>query len=227
MFGSGIGELMVLSREGDNEPKVQWMNRRRGNRWRQAAIDYNSARTERAFRFLFHGVVGRSSAGDIALDDINILRGTCASTAHRFTTTADPSVTTLPTRSPSTTVRPPPTGSEKWSGMPRKYYLFIARDEINKQHSVNLSFIVCTFENKPSRGNQQNNDNTAVAASGRDVGPYIFPEATRNDEMCGWINVGQFDQFDWIRHSGSTPSTGTGPTRDRTNRRGNELVNVR
>ena len=214
---------MVLSREGDSEPKVQWMNQRGGNRWRQAAIDYKSARTGRGFQFLFDGVVGRSSAGDIALDDINILRGTCASTAHRFTTTTDPSVTA----SPSMTVHPTPPGPEKWSGMPRKYYLIIARDGINKNYSIKLSFIVCTFENKPSRGNQQNNDNTAVAALGRDVGPYIFPEAKRNDEMCGWINVGQFDQFNWIRHNGSTPSTGTGPARDRTNRKGNELVNVR
>ncbi|CAH3189514.1 unnamed protein product, partial [Porites evermanni] len=34
--------------------------------------------------------------------------------------------------------------------------------------------------------------------------------------MCTWLNVPKSDDFDWLRRSGSTPSSNTGPSTDHT-----------
>lgn len=35
-------------------------------------------------------------------------------------------------------------------------------------------------------------------------------------DFCNWTNEAPRDDFDWLRHSGRTPSTKTGPSSDRT-----------
>ena len=35
-------------------------------------------------------------------------------------------------------------------------------------------------------------------------------------DMCTWLNVPKSDDFDWLRRSGSTPSSNTGPSTDHT-----------
>lgn len=41
---------------------------------------------------------------------------------------------------------------------------------------------------------------------------------TFEEDLCSWINGqnGVVDDFDWLRNSGATPSSGTGPTVDHT-----------
>lgn len=41
---------------------------------------------------------------------------------------------------------------------------------------------------------------------------------TFEEDLCSWINApnGVFDQYDWLRNSGATPSFGTGPSVDHT-----------
>lgn len=35
-------------------------------------------------------------------------------------------------------------------------------------------------------------------------------------DFCNWTNEASRDDFDWLQHSGRTPSTKTGPSSDRT-----------
>lgn len=43
-----------------------------------------------------------------------------------------------------------------------------------------------------------------------------FETCTFQEDLCSWVNApnGIFDDFDWLRNSGSTPSLGTGPSFD-------------
>ena len=43
--------------------------------------------------------------------------------------------------------------------------------------------------------------------------PKALPSCSFNidEDMCGWTQSSLDDDFDWTRHSGSTPSSYTGP----------------
>ena len=122
MFGTAVGQLTVLTSEGsEKQPSVLWMKQgSQGNRWHQTSIEYTSVNNNESLRFFFEGVVGSSSSGDIALDDITVTNGSCPSIPTTITTTTSSSTTgNVPTPS-SAPVRLPPSGPELWSGMPRE-----------------------------------------------------------------------------------------------------------
>ena len=82
--------------------------------------------------------------------------------------------------------------------------------------------IVCGFEDKQFRVSTQRVSNSAIPGnSAGDLGAFVYPAAIKNNKMCGLFQSQKYDNFDWIRKSGSTPSFGTGPLRDKTHVNGN------
>jgi len=88
-----------------------------------------------------------------------------------------------------------------------------------KQNFIVWLVAVCTFENSPSRISPS----TIVTNSPDDLGSYVLPENIRNDPMCGWFQFDNADNFDWTRQRGSTPSSKTGPSGDKTTGRGKNI----
>jgi len=164
MYGTAVGRLAVLSKEGTNGvPRIRWMTQRnQRNQWHQVQFEYNSIDDSKSVQFLFYGRVGSTSSSDIAIDDINISNGECQSTrttttrapstTSRATTTSRGTATPVTTTTPSTTVRPPPTltnGRAIWSGMPRKYCNFhdikMYDIEINSSLSLFKTYLLDYF----------------------------------------------------------------------------------
>ena len=127
MFGTAVGSLAVLSREGSNGERIRWMkNGNQQNRWHRASFQFNSVDRSKPVYFLFYGKVGRTSSSDIALDDIVIASGVCrptqTTTSPRTTRRSTPKPVT--STAPTSTIRPYPTqtfGQQLWSGMPSKH----------------------------------------------------------------------------------------------------------
>lgn len=49
-----------------------------------------------------------------------------------------------------------------------------------------------------------------------DLGAYNYPGFITIQPLCGWKQLNETDDFDWLRRNGSTPSLRTGPTQDKT-----------
>ena len=76
MYGSGIGDLNVYVRVGDEDTKIWGLSGDAGNNWYMAQAPVSSTSD---FRIVFEGVVGRNSLGNIAVDDVSIMPGVCPS----------------------------------------------------------------------------------------------------------------------------------------------------
>ena len=74
--GSGIGDLNVYVRVGDEDTKIWGLSGDAGNNWYMAQAPVSSTSD---FRIVFEGVVGRNSLGNIAVDDVSIMPGVCPS----------------------------------------------------------------------------------------------------------------------------------------------------
>ena len=74
MLGLGVGKLSVLLEDNDNRRELWAETRNRGVLWQQAEFGFTLVDE---FRVLFQGSVGRTAAGDIAVDDVNISSGRC------------------------------------------------------------------------------------------------------------------------------------------------------
>ncbi|XP_019632083.1 PREDICTED: MAM and LDL-receptor class A domain-containing protein 2-like [Branchiostoma belcheri] len=123
MYGNQIGTLNVYARTGSTMSNALWfMSADQGNQWNRAQVDLP---VDAAYQVVFEGVLGTGVRGDIAIDDVNIVPGSC-----------------------------PRPGN-------------------------------CNFE-------------------------------TAGNRLCTWSNDQTNDEFDWIEGSGSTASTGTGPSADHT-----------
>ncbi|XP_066300034.1 MAM and LDL-receptor class A domain-containing protein 1-like [Branchiostoma lanceolatum] len=123
MYGNQIGTLNIYARTGSTMSNVLWsMSADQGNQWNRAQVDLP---VDAVYQVVFEGVVGTGVRGDIAIDDVNIIPGSC-----------------------------PRPGN-------------------------------CNFENAGNR-------------------------------LCTWSNDQTSDEFDWIEGSGTTASTGTGPSVDHT-----------
>ena len=84
----------------------------------------------------------------------------------------------------------------------------------------NFNLTVCTFENKPRSANKHTAEESVLNNPSRDLGAYVYPETISNDILCGWFQFRTYDNFDWTRRSGSTPSLLTGPQGDKTTGKG-------
>ncbi|KAL8608892.1 hypothetical protein ACOMHN_065230 [Nucella lapillus] len=77
MYGSQMGRLNVYTRMGNTRGTPVWsLSSSQGNRWRVHQISLNPASD---WRLEFEGVLGRGVASDIAIDDVNVTTGSCAS----------------------------------------------------------------------------------------------------------------------------------------------------
>ena len=70
----GCGEIVCAIEDNDNRRELWAETRNRGVLWQQAEFGFTSMDE---FRVLFQGSVGRTAAGDIAVDDVNISSGRC------------------------------------------------------------------------------------------------------------------------------------------------------
>ncbi|XP_015904973.1 MAM and LDL-receptor class A domain-containing protein 1 [Parasteatoda tepidariorum] len=80
MFGNGVGSLRVLKRvPGDEAPdRVLWeISGESGNKWYRAQVSVSSATS---YQLVFEGVVGTNSLGNIAIDSVSFIPGTCTIT---------------------------------------------------------------------------------------------------------------------------------------------------
>jgi len=46
------------------------------------------------------------------------------------------------------------------------------------------------------------------------VGPNDCTFNIASEPLCGWTQDVSSDSLNWLRHTGSTPSSGTGPSKD-------------
>ena len=69
-----MGKLSVLLEDNDNRRELWADTRNRRVLWQQAEFGFTSVDE---FRVLFQGSVGRTAAGDIAVDDIDISSERC------------------------------------------------------------------------------------------------------------------------------------------------------
>lgn len=78
MFGNGIGTLTVIINDKDDgsETAIWSLSGEAGNVWYQAEVPISS---QTAFRILLVAKVGKNHLGDIAIDDVSIIPGSCPS----------------------------------------------------------------------------------------------------------------------------------------------------
>lgn len=76
MFGSGIGTLSVILNDKDEGTDTElWsLSGEAGNTWHQAEVPIASLSN---FRIILAGQVGQNQLGNIAIDDISIIPGSC------------------------------------------------------------------------------------------------------------------------------------------------------
>lgn len=76
MYGKTVGSLNVYLIDSSEGTKTQLWSRtgQQGKDWQQSHVSYSS---ESKYRIVFEGTRGRGYTGDIALDDIQFLKGSC------------------------------------------------------------------------------------------------------------------------------------------------------
>lgn len=78
MYGSSVGSLSVYKKTGrPTGPRIWTLTGNQGNEWLVAQVSVWSSL--RSFQISFEGTVGRGGKGDIAIDDVTIFNGKCAS----------------------------------------------------------------------------------------------------------------------------------------------------
>ncbi|CAF4840990.1 unnamed protein product, partial [Rotaria sp. Silwood1] len=95
LYGRDIGALNVYSRIGTSKPQLEWSltgdHGDHGDQWRMGAVSVNMGAE---FYFIIEGTHGGSYLGDIAIDDLLVLRNShCA--VPTTTTTTTTAITTL------------------------------------------------------------------------------------------------------------------------------------
>lgn len=77
MYGSSVGSLSVYKKTGNpTGPRIWTLSGDQGDEWLVAQVSVWSP--IRPFQISFQGTVGRADKGDIAIDDISIVKGKCA-----------------------------------------------------------------------------------------------------------------------------------------------------
>lgn len=78
MYGNGIGTLSVVinDKEDGSEIEIWSLSGEAGNAWYQAEVPISS---QTPFRILLAAKVGRNHLGDIAIDDVSLIPGSCPS----------------------------------------------------------------------------------------------------------------------------------------------------
>ncbi|KAJ8027151.1 MAM and LDL-receptor class A domain-containing protein 2 [Holothuria leucospilota] len=74
MYGNSVGALNVVLYTGATDTLLFSRSQDQGNKWQQASIHFT---TYSAWQITFEAVSGHSYTGDIAIDDISFLPGSC------------------------------------------------------------------------------------------------------------------------------------------------------
>jgi hypothetical protein len=75
MYGSNVNALNVYLKKGTSLGKPVWTHTgTRSNKWYQSQVDIQGSSP---YQILFEGVRGTSYKGDIAVDDISVVDGSC------------------------------------------------------------------------------------------------------------------------------------------------------
>ncbi|CAH3142232.1 unnamed protein product [Porites lobata] len=99
MYGATIGSLRVKI----GTQTVFTAIGQKGNKWIEAAVN---VRFSGKYQISFEGVRGSSYAGDIAIDDVSLVPGSCSSVTPSPPSTPAPPTPSVTTRPPSTTLTP-------------------------------------------------------------------------------------------------------------------------
>lgn len=78
MYGNGIGTLsvIIMEKEDNTESEIWSLNGEAGNAWYQAEVPIASPAP---FRIILAARVGKNHLGDIAIDDVSVIPGSCPS----------------------------------------------------------------------------------------------------------------------------------------------------
>jgi hypothetical protein len=75
MYGSNVNALNVYLKKDTSLGKPVWTHTgTRSNKWYQSQVDIQGSSP---YQILFEGVRGTSYKGDIAVDDISVVDGSC------------------------------------------------------------------------------------------------------------------------------------------------------
>ena len=86
MYGSEIGSLRVLVRNNVSSTSLTseaclWsISGQMGDQWNSGQANISSIYTNQPFQIILEGTVGGGYHGDIAVDDVNVQSGSCATT---------------------------------------------------------------------------------------------------------------------------------------------------
>ncbi|XP_013393210.1 MAM and LDL-receptor class A domain-containing protein 2-like, partial [Lingula anatina] len=91
MYGAHVNSLNVYFKSGTTLGKAIWTKKgTQGNKWIQAQVDISGTVSGRNLQVVFEGVRGTGYQGDISIDDVTVVDGTCAAVTP---TTPPPGVT--------------------------------------------------------------------------------------------------------------------------------------
>ncbi|XP_013393211.1 MAM and LDL-receptor class A domain-containing protein 1 [Lingula anatina] len=91
MYGAHVNSLNVYFKSGTTLGKAIWTKKgTQGNKWIQAQVDISGTASGRNLQVVFEGVRGTGYQGDISIDDVTVVDGTCAAVTP---TTPPPGVT--------------------------------------------------------------------------------------------------------------------------------------
>ncbi|KAJ8022862.1 MAM and LDL-receptor class A domain-containing protein 2 [Holothuria leucospilota] len=235
MYGATINTLNVYLSSGGTEGLIFTRSHNLGNTWWRAAVPLRSSLT---WRIIFEGRKGTDYTGDIAIDDVSIIPGPCLSRGYCMYIEAT-------SREVNSTARliSSPQGATDDQGLCLSFFYHMYGATINTLN-VYLSSggnegLIFTRSNnlgdnwwlaavqlqssstwriifEGSRGTDYTGD---IAIDDISIIPGSCPSRELNCTFdygtCGYSQMAE-DEFDWTRHQGATPSSGTGPSGDHT-----------
>uniref|UniRef100_A0A3P8XN93 Zonadhesin-like n=1 Tax=Esox lucius TaxID=8010 RepID=A0A3P8XN93_ESOLU len=198
---------------------VWWKRNDQGDSWQLAQVDLE---TTGPFQIIFEGRRGTTDQSDVAIDDVSLHRGRCAGMVHSllspfWSTTqsqkpVNPSVYifTTPPPSASITIRPEaPTTSEPETSNP----LSVEKRAVPPHPGTASVLILLTFvflRNVLTFWTLWTFKNVIYVPLS-----VCNLDCNFEQDLCGFNQL-LTDVFDWMRHSGSTPTVMTGPSADHT-----------
>ncbi|MEZ4685122.1 MAG: fibronectin type III domain-containing protein [Bacteroidia bacterium] len=215
MLGGTNGEpgtlILEVSTDGANWDQLWSEDGNQGSSWLSGAVSLNTYTNETQLRIRFRGISGKSWQGDICLDDIEI---------------GDPSQKcSAPTGLASTSITS--TGAVlSWNAVSgaRDYDLQYREVGASTWTTVsNIGGTSYTLSNLASnvqyewqvRSNCKGGNSaysitsfTTLSICANPVS--LYPYTNGFEKELGWTNDLSHD-FDWLRHTGTTPTSGTGP----------------
>ncbi|XP_051554355.1 zonadhesin [Myxocyprinus asiaticus] len=173
----------------ENVSQEVWRRRENhGDMWHRALVNL-SPKTE--FQVIFEGRIGSTALSDVAVDDVSLYRGTCDDLISQVTLSPGSQVSLPPA---STTLQPTPIQTTTTTRLIRPTTTTVKTTGAPVQTTV-----------RPIQPINVPNSRAPICSINCDF----------ESDICSWTQL-LTDVFDWTRHTGSTPSSMTGPSSDHT-----------